>query len=178
MGTDKGLLNSNGITWAKIAQEKLQDQHLPTVLSIHKEQYESYSSIFSSNDLYIDEVEVSGPLAGILTAHYRHPSHDIMVLGCDLIDMHQDVLFHLLQTFQEYSGENDFFCFSHDNFFEPMVAIFTAQGLSKISNLNLAKKLDNYSLQHLLSNGNTANLPLPQEFLPYFKNYNSVEDLL
>ncbi len=177
MGTDKGLLKSDGASWAKLAQEKLHELHISSKISINNEQLHQYQMVFSEEELIVDQVLVPGPLAGILSAHYLYPSHDLVVLGCDLPDMHVDVLYNLLNIFLEHSGENDFFCYHTQNYFEPMVSIFTSQGLHKINNLLMADALPNYSLQALLATGNTAHIPLPEAFKPYFKNYNLASDL-
>ena len=55
MGTDKGLLKLEAKTWAQTAVDKFAELNIPVKLSVNKEQYAEYSSVFPIADLIIDD---------------------------------------------------------------------------------------------------------------------------
>ncbi|MBY0427236.1 MAG: molybdenum cofactor guanylyltransferase, partial [Cytophagales bacterium] len=155
MGADKGLLVRGGTSWAQLAVEKLSQFQIPVVLSIREEQLPSYSNYFDSHEFVLDLGEIHGPLAGIMSVHSRFTENDLLVLACDLPDISMEVLEKLTEVYQEKAGEHDFLVFHHDNDLEPLVGIYTAEGLSKIASLLSSGQLEKHSMKHLLEIGNT-----------------------
>src|SRR5688572_2612578 len=95
MGSDKGLLEKNGTVWVKIVAEKLASLKLPVVVSINDKQREAYASLFSSDELVVDSIDIQGPLRGLLSVHQKFPRYDILLMACDLIDMDNRTLTRL-----------------------------------------------------------------------------------
>ncbi len=46
MGSDKGLMQYQSITWAELAINKLAELNVPVVLSVNEQQYQLYSGRF------------------------------------------------------------------------------------------------------------------------------------
>src|SRR6478609_4900993 len=89
MGTDKGLIKQDSITWSELACNKLASLQLPVVLSVNKQQYRAYAAIHQSTLLIQDDdaLDIGGPLKGILSVHLQAAEKDLMVLACDMPDM-------------------------------------------------------------------------------------------
>src|SRR6266542_3948944 len=94
MGTDKGLLVHQSITWAQRAADKLAQLNLPVVLSINEQQQIAYASSFDTALLITDNKDllIGGPLRGIVSVHLQYPTEDLFVLACDMIDMNKKYL--------------------------------------------------------------------------------------
>jgi molybdopterin-guanine dinucleotide biosynthesis protein A len=97
MGNDKGLISSEGITWAQAAVSKLSAFEIPVCVSVNEQQYASYAETFSNNSLITDNpaLQLHGPLAGVLSAHLEYPLQNIFVLACDMPLMDVNVLSRL-----------------------------------------------------------------------------------
>src|SRR5690348_15042320 len=94
MGQDKGLMMLHQKVWAKIAFEKLAALSNPALISINESQQKEYLKHFSKKELSVDrsDLKIQGPLAGVLSAHLRHPDQDLMVLACDMLNMQSTLL--------------------------------------------------------------------------------------
>lgn len=169
MGSDKGLLQLNGKTWAEHIVQKLKEQNLPVVVSINEKQQEIYGKVFKKEELIVDQLPMHGPLNGLLTVHHQNPQKDILLMACDLIDMDKLILQELMDSY----GKNEAGCFAYEenNFFQPLCAIYTSKVLDSLSERLTNGSLANYSFQYILNNGNTFRLhaSLPKAFT----NYNS-----
>src|SRR5687767_3060241 len=90
MGTDKGLMISpKKITWAQQCFSLLAKLDLHVVLSVNETQHNHYKRIFQWNELILDNpnLDVHGPLLGLLSVHAKYPTEDIFVLACDMVEM-------------------------------------------------------------------------------------------
>ncbi len=177
MGSDKGLLKHNSITWVEIAMNKFKALDLPVLLSINDQQYPLYSEIFQSTDLLKDDttLNISGPLKGILSVHRYQPGEDLLVSACDMPEMHSDVLNHLVAS---KAGKNaEAFAFRNEEYIQPFSAIYTARGLQKIHALYKQGALSKFSLHHVFTVLNTCYLLLPPEWKSYFGNFNTPQYL-
>lgn len=74
-------------------------------------------------DQIVDRYEDMGPIAGILSALEERPGVDWLVLACDLPNINEQTIRHLLQ---HRAGEEPFTAFtsSHDGLPEPLCAIY------------------------------------------------------
>lgn len=153
MGTDKGLVALNNITWAQNAANKLSALGLRVVVSINPSQCKNYSALFATEELVTDAVDVNGPLNGILSVHAQHPKADLLLLACDMIDMKQATLQNLVNTYRSNPGF-DFYAYHNGNFFEPLCALYTANALFKLMQKVNDGSLTNVSLQSVLKQGN------------------------
>ena len=176
MGTDKGLLVHQSITWAQRAADKLAQLNLPVVLSINEQQQIAYASSFDTALLITDNKDllIGGPLRGIVSVHLQYPTEDLFVLACDMIDMNKKVLENLYNHYKQNSAEA--FVFTYEQTPEPLCAIYTAKGLSKIYKLYQQQQLKKHSMVYALKYLITSYLLVATESKKYFTNYNSPSD--
>jgi molybdenum cofactor guanylyltransferase len=169
MGSDKGLLLYNGVTWAQHAGEKLVRLGMPVFYVINQEQEASYT-MNRISPTFIDNstLDIGGPLRGIITAHLLFPQDDLFILACDLRDMQDDILRHLLT-----SHKQDVTVYTKDMFDEPLCGIYTHTALATLYNLYRQEKLVKHSMQYALRQLDVQRLPIPAAWLPGFENYNS-----
>ncbi|WP_295119792.1 molybdenum cofactor guanylyltransferase [uncultured Chitinophaga sp.] len=170
MGSDKGLLLHNGIPWAQHAGEKLITLGIPVSYAINKEQESSYAAQ-RITPTFIDNntLDIGGPLRGIFTAHLLFPKDDLFILACDLRDMHTDILRNLLTSHQQ-----DVTVYTGEMFDEPLCGIYTHTALSTLCNLYHQGKLLKHSMQYALRLLDVQRLAIPAEWVPGFRNYNSL----
>ena len=169
MGSDKGLLEKNGQAWVKIIAEKLVSLKIPVVVSINEQQSESYSRLFSPNQLIVDNIDIRGPLKGLLSAHQVYPNKDILLMACDIIDMDNGTLTHLIDQYNSHDFE--FFVYQ-ENYAEPFCAIYTSQGLKPILEKARDHSLSTFSFQTILEKGKTLRIPIITK--SSFRNYNTI----
>jgi molybdopterin-guanine dinucleotide biosynthesis protein A len=177
MGVDKGLLMSGTKTWAQIAKEKLVSLDISVVLSINEKQVEKYQSIFRSDELVIDaaDLDVAGPLLGILSVHNSFPDEDLVIMACDMLCMETLVLKELLRN--EENNKYEAIVFVNNNMVEPLCAIYSARGLAKILLLHKSNGLTRHSLKYVLEKLNTKLIDIDERWSSYFTNFNGVDDL-
>jgi molybdenum cofactor guanylyltransferase len=172
MGSDKGVLQLIGKTWAEHIADKLKQQNLPVVISINEKQRDSYKEVFSEKDLIIDQLPMHGPLNGLLTVHQKFPGKDILLMACDLIDMNAAILQELIIIYE--NNEAEYYAYEENNFFQPLCAIYTSVALDSLQERLTNGSLANYSFQYILNNSNTFRLHISTS--KAFANYNSPED--
>lgn len=177
MGEDKGLIASDEGNWAKQAVARLKHLNIRVVVSINEAQQESYKTIFKSEKLLVDHMDIHGPLRGLLSVHSKFPSYDLIVMACDLPDIKQETLIYLKCLYEEKVGEHDFIVFANKGQFEPLVGVYSSEGLSKVFKLFLAGALEKHSMKYVLENGNTYVRELTTEQIQEFRNYNYKEDV-
>ncbi|MCU7550780.1 molybdenum cofactor guanylyltransferase [Chitinophagaceae bacterium LB-8] len=171
MGTDKGLIQQDGKTWAQIVANKIPALGLPVVISINDRQVEDYGRIFSSDHLVVDNVDINGPLRGLLTVHQSFPQSDILLLACDLIDMDTDTIQNLISVAK--ADENyEFYVYENHGLAEPFCAIYTSKGLKSVYDKALQHGLTQNSFQSVLANGKTKRIVLNNP--DPFRNYNTM----
>ena len=178
MGSDKGLLMTNGKTWAQQAYDKLQKFEIPVVISINPLQQSLYADIFPS-ELLIHDLETlafKGPLAAVLSVHARYPEEDLFVLACDMTDMQTSILRELYDHYRQ-KPFFDAFVFSIDGEPEPLCSIYTHKGLATILKRHLTKEILKKSMKKMLECLPAMWIPVPTEKQAYFKNVNDREAL-
>ena len=171
MGSDKGLLMKDGKAWAVIVADKITELGLSVVISVNPTQQESYEKIFPDTPLIVDNLEIEGPLEGLLTVYKNFPDRDILLLACDLIDIDTNTLEILLKTYQHEPGY-DFYAYKHESFSQTFGAIYTSQGLTEIYTKFRQKQLKKYSLHNRFDEGKTKYIDLNNPAA--FTNYNSL----
>ena len=178
MGSDKGLLTFKNATWVQLAADKMLSLQLSVLISINAGQLESYSTIFSSHQLVIDDplLLLKGPLCGILSTHIQFPNEDILVLACDMFMMETKMLKVLIDT-QKDKPPADAFVFNNNGEPEPLCGLYTAKSLTYILGLYRTGQLPKHSMKYMLEHVNTAYLPLAEEQKKYFLNFNSQGEL-
>lgn len=177
MGKDKGLLQHESSSWAQLAANKLTALHLPVVLSVNSQQYDSYNKLFQNPILIKDDdsLNIGGPLKGLLSVYLQLPAEDLLVLACDMRYMKIEVLQQLLKTNSATNAEA--IVFDNENTIEPLCAVYKATGLKKIYDQYSHGLLKKFSMYYILQLLNTCCLPVPQEWRICFTNFNTPEDL-
>ena len=177
MGSDKGLMQYKSLTLSELVISKLTGSVEHVVLSVNEQQYVSYEKKFPELAIVKDDMTIAvyGPLKGILSVHLQYPAMDLLVLACDMISMHTNVLEYLITTCS--IKKEDAFVFQTNEHIEPLCAIYTARGLTKIYQLYNQGQLKNNSMYCILKSIQTCYIPINQEWSNYFNNYNSPADL-
>jgi molybdopterin-guanine dinucleotide biosynthesis protein A len=168
MGTDKGLIPIQNTCWAGYMAGMV-PAPLPVSVSINTSQLEGYSSVFDTDQLITDSLDVGGPLNGLLSVHIKYPDDDLFLLGCDMIEMQDITLTRLIDTHTNEPGYA-FYAYHNGGFAETLCSIYTANALKSIFN-NIAD-LPGLSLQKMLIKGNTLFLPVTEPVS--FQNFNTL----
>jgi molybdenum cofactor guanylyltransferase len=177
MGTDKGLLTERNKAWSELAIEKLSSLSLNSVVSINSSQLNTYSSLFSSDQLIVDkDWNIKGPLLGLLSVHDQFVNDDLLVLGCDLPKMELNVLQSLVSEYKQFP-HFDTYIFNNGIHSEPLCGIYTSNCFKKISNAAREGKLRSFRMMDVLDMLNSKYLPLREEWKSSFQNINSPADL-
>lgn len=173
MGRDKGLLPAEELTWAGTAAQLLASLQIPVAVSINPAQQTAYSKIFSEAQLVIDdrELDLHGPLHGILSCHRKYPQQHLLVLACDLPFMTDAILQTLLSQQQEDPGY-EAYVYLNQNEAEPLCALYTAEGLQKIILLYRQQQLAKHSVKYALEQLRVCYIPVRDEQRRYFRNIN------
>jgi molybdopterin-guanine dinucleotide biosynthesis protein A len=173
MGSDKGLLMTNGETWAQQAHAKLQKLEIPVVISINPLQQPLYAGIFPSELLIHDLgiLDFKGPLAAVLSVHTKYPEEDLFVLACDMTEMETSILRELYDHYRQ-KPFFDAFVFSIDGEPEPLCSIYSHKGLSTILKRHLTREIVKKSMKKMLESLPAMWISVPPEKKAFFKNVN------
>lgn len=174
MGTDKGMLKISSNTWAQSAVDKLATLKIPIVLSVRTAQYAEYSSLFNAHQLITDntQLNIRGPLGGVLSVHQHSPAEDLFVFACDMPLM-EPVILEQLYTLHKDNAAADAFVFTNNEEPEPLCAIYTARGLAHISHLHNTNQLVKHSMKFMLENLKIFPVPITERQKRYFSNFNA-----
>jgi molybdopterin-guanine dinucleotide biosynthesis protein A len=176
MGKDKGLhFSRTGRVWAEIMKEKFAYLSIPSVLSINPLQKKNYRKFFEEKSLAVDNpnINIQGPLLGVLSVHLKYPDQNLMVVACDLINLDEVVLKKLFSNYN--SSQVEAIAFKGERI-EPLCAIYSSHGLAKIHEACQAGKLRRNSMMHALEELSAAYIPIPEEWKSSFKNFNCTEE--
>jgi molybdenum cofactor guanylyltransferase len=187
MGSDKGLLKappppeggiSTANTWAQTAIDKLYNLQLSVVISVNKNQYEGYASIFSPEMLVTDDdtLQMKGPLCGVLSVHIKYPAEDLLILACDMPLMETDLIKELLVQYKEQPNY-DAFIYTNDGEPEPLLCIYKAKGLATVYELYKTNQLPRHSMKYMLEHIKTFSLALLADKKQCFRNFNAHAEL-
>lgn len=171
MGTDKGLLIKDNKPWAVLIAEKLKDAKLPVIISINEKQQDSYLKLFPENSVIVDHLSIDGPLEGLLSVHDQYPDKDIFLMACDLVDMDQETISTLIQSYSD-NPTYDYYVYQHEGFTQPFCAIYTSKALAKVYASLEHDGIKKYSLHDRFEAGNTMYIPIKNT--AGFTNYNTL----
>jgi molybdopterin-guanine dinucleotide biosynthesis protein A len=174
MGTDKGMMKYASGTWAQNAAYKLAALKIPVVLSVNDAQHNEYAALFDVAQLITDNIQVNvgGPLRGVLSVHQNSPGEDLFVLACDMPLMEISVMEELLNIYKDNLG-CEAFLFTNDEEPEPLCAIYTSRALARINHLNNTNQLPKHSMKFMLAQLKFFSVPASEKQKHYFNNYNS-----
>ncbi|WP_207496404.1 molybdenum cofactor guanylyltransferase [Aridibaculum aurantiacum] len=179
MGRDKGLLTtSKKVTWAQQCFSVLAKLEIPVVISVNPAQRTQYKRIFPFHDLVMDdqELNIHGPLLGLLSVHQKYPTEDVFVLACDMVEMNPVVLQNLYNLYLHNKGKMT--CvFKKDTAAEPLCAIYTTKDLKKIRQWHRKGQLEKFSMNYLLEKLDVLSIDVPVEWKDYFRNYNTLSNV-
>lgn len=169
MGADKGLLAIQQTTWAQFVADKAILAQLPVVYSISTQQISSYSQQISKHLLLPDDddLQVQGPLKGLLSVHKAYPNHHVLLLSCDMLHTDITILQQLIQHSFAHPAAH-FWAFITGTFAQPFCAIYSAYGLQQ--QLQKQSSINNFSLQGLLKQVTTAFIATDHEHVFYSYN--------
>ena len=178
MGVDKGLIENRGVAWAQSAFNKVVSLGLPVALSVNPEQFNTYSSTFEDSKLIIDnsELQLKGPLLGVMSAHLKYPSENLLVLACDMPFM--DIL--LLQKLKDqYHSDDsvDAIVYSDNGEPEPLCAVYSSGALTNILEKFNAGKLVKYSMKNMIEHISPYFIAVEENEKKFFKNINTHAEL-
>ena len=173
MGSDKGLLKLESITWAQAAANKLGALSLPVLVSVNNNQFNDYNKLFPAHQLVTDTtlLQLKGPLLGVLSAHLHKTTEDLLILACDLPLMEISILNELISMYEQQQAEA--YIFTNDNEPEPLCGIYTARGLAQIVSLYNNDQLTRHSMKFILGHLSTYYKPMSDEQKKYFRNFNA-----
>ncbi|MDH4127571.1 MAG: molybdenum cofactor guanylyltransferase [Spirochaetota bacterium] len=181
MGSDKGLLKKDGLTWAEFIYNVLKRLSNRTIISINESQFSSYKEIFSPSDIIIDSANLKGPLRGLITVHNKYPNHNLLILACDMVLMKHDTLKLLIDTYIE-ENNYDFYILKVNDQVEPLAGLYTSKGIKNAFNhLSSILSSDNQikrkmSLNHFISLGDTKHIKLNSNQINDTTNFNTPTD--
>ncbi|WKN32390.1 molybdenum cofactor guanylyltransferase [Porifericola rhodea] len=181
MGQDKGLISYGGSSWAHKLKLQLEKVGLQVYLSISQEQTSDYQRIFAPTCLIVDHASsqhINGPLRGMLSAHLRCPTHDILFVPCDMPLLAADTFQLWISHFQRLTHTPKVLVNQTPAHLQPLCGIYSAEALSRLWNGHQTKSLQNQSMHHIVSDVIKADcLEVMDMLLPQFKNFNHPEDL-
>ena len=178
MGSDKGLLMVNDKTWTQKAIDTLGNFQIPIVISVNKNQYQDYSSIFPTNTLIPDDpsLQLHGPLCGLLSVYLKYPKEDFLILACDMPLIDSGLIRQLLT---KYITDNttDAFIYTNNGEPEPMPGIYRSKGLSYVHQLYCTNQLPRHSMKYMLEHISTSFSSLASDKKDCFRNFNTHAEL-
>ncbi|HEV2355674.1 MAG TPA: molybdenum cofactor guanylyltransferase [Puia sp.] len=130
MGRDKGLIQRNGICWAAWMGRKLLPWELPVAFSIRAEQEQRYSAVMPAACFVTDTMDGAGPLNGLLSVHRQFPERDILLLGCDMLDLDEATIGELISVYRAETGAGCYHYRDNEQV-QPLCAIYTASGFKQ-----------------------------------------------
>jgi molybdopterin-guanine dinucleotide biosynthesis protein A len=94
------------------------------------EQAAAYAAVLGEGKLVADEVEIGGPLNGLMSVHERCPEDDLLVLACDMQDIDEETILTLVDAYR--IGGAEFYVYYDGEYSEPFCAVYTAAGLTRV----------------------------------------------
>jgi molybdopterin-guanine dinucleotide biosynthesis protein A len=180
MGRDKGLILQGNTPWAEYMAEKLAPFNIPVVYSINYGQLEAYSRQIPGQFI-LDDLDLPGPLNGLLSVHKQLPSRDLLLLACDMPDLDTSTIGGVIEAYHsatkkipagDFTYAADFYVYQQEAFAQPFCGIYTSKGLSGVLQAAINGQTIDYSLQSLLKSGRTMRLTTDRS--GPFRNYNSL----
>ena len=178
MGSDKGLLKTNDLTWAEIAFSKLLSLQIPVYVSINTNQAEAYLKYYHPSQLVVDDesIAVRGPVLGLLSVHQQFSNEDLLVLACDMIYMNEAIIQNLFDCYKR--EDYDAYVYTIDERAQPLCSIYRSNGLSRLSDLYRQGRLEKFSMMSALDCLDTKYIPVQESNIHAFNNCNAPEDIV
>lgn len=178
MGTDKALLQYNGVPFIKIIVDEMKSVASDVAVVVGKKSPTEYRSILGDNvELMADDFELDNPMGGMLTAFGRMKNQYVAVLACDSPFPNSRAVEFL---FEQAIGHSAAIPAWDESKVEPLCAVYNAIESSK-AGLE-ALKVGQIGCKHLISHlpdprfVSVSSLRVFDEDLSFLKNINSKED--
>jgi len=169
MGSDKGLMPFNDTIRAKYVAQKLSSLIIPVVFSVNESQFTQYAKHIPANELVVDNVDVEGPLKGLLSMHASFPENNLLLLACDMLDLDEHTILQIIKIYETEPGY-DFYVYQDEKYAQPFCGIYTAKSLQSLLVKVSKHAVNQFSMQHVLDEGNTKRIPIMDH--KAFMNYN------
>ncbi len=178
MGEDKGIMPWQGSSMVADLIHKVTPYVHHAILSLRSEQDKVYRTLFHNQIIIPDLLELPchGPLKGICSIHLAYPQDDLLVFACDMPYISTELINLLLKSRSE-DVPKDAILFKHDGQIEPLLGIYSASGLQRITQMTLNGKINNYSLKYIIEILDTKFINVAKPFTNSFKNINQKQDL-
>jgi len=168
MGTDKGLMEYNGIPMIKHSIRLLEELFHEVIIIANNPMYKKLGL-----QVIEDEIENVGPIGGILTGLQNSKTEWNFFIACDLPFMKKE----LIEILFENTGEFNAIIPSHNGHTEPLCAFYRNNTLDVV-----LKQIEsgNYKLHDLMGKLNTNKVEIPGYFFEKqnpFSNMNTRADL-
>jgi molybdopterin-guanine dinucleotide biosynthesis protein A len=178
MGVDKGLIEDKGVAWAQSAFNKVASLGLLVALSVNLEQFRYYASAFEESKLIIDnnELRLKGPLLGVMSAHLKYPSEDLLVMACDMPFM-DVLLLQKLKAQYQFDASVEAIVYTNNGEPEPLCAFYSSAALAGILEKFNSGALVKYSMKNMIEHINPYFIVIKENEKKFFKNINTHADL-
>ncbi|MEJ5156254.1 molybdenum cofactor guanylyltransferase [Gluconobacter wancherniae] len=129
MGQDKAGLIYRGRTQLEAAFDLVSSVVVSCFVSVRQSQVDD--PLRGEFPVIVDQSEVDGPAAGLLSAHARFPAASWLVVACDLPLLDRGTLDHLLLS---RDGKHDAYAYrsEHDGLPEPLCAVWEPAALEAL----------------------------------------------
>ena len=147
MGRDKALISYNG-TQTQLERSTALLKAVCQEVFVSQRKDQAYEIQNFANVIYDSVKEVKGPLCGILSAMYNHPSVNWLVIACDLPNLDDNVLRKLVREFESESPQLIAYKSSYDGLPEPLCAIYPSECAREL--LTHSRKFKTYCPRKIL----------------------------
>ncbi len=173
MGSDKGLLSTQGQKWFEKIFKLLSKIFFRVVVSVNPAQYLSYKEIQPNWDYISDLTDFAeGPLTGILSVHQKYPNNDLFVLACDMINMEESIIQNLVSLYTS-NLKYDFYFYKNEKNLETLCGIYTANGIKEITQKLTNKSSKTFAIHKLIASSNSLIISVLEDQKKSFANFNS-----
>lgn len=178
MGEDKGLKKWNGKPMASSLLELIHKSFKQdAVIAIRPEQQHQYQEVFPHIQFVLDdpELNVGGPLKGIMSVHKLFPLEDLFILACDMPMISQKVI-EKIKIYHSLNSSKEILVCRHQDHIEPLCGIYVSRGLHKLKDKIQRGQLKNHKMTDIIDSLDSFLIDISDEEYYAFVNLNSIED--
>lgn len=177
MGSDKGLLQKDGLPWVKLISRQFEENEIDYVVSIRHDQAKDYGQLFKKEKLVFDGdfEDINGGLIGLLSVHSRFPTKDLIIVPCDLPDVSSVFFRFMLEQFEMSTASS--MIPQSGEYIHPLSAIYSSVDLVKLLGMYNDGALFYRSVKSIIIELESEIVSLPKSIQGSLKNFNKPEDL-
>jgi molybdopterin-guanine dinucleotide biosynthesis protein A len=128
MGTDKSMLEKDGVPMYLFAARLLQAFTPEVFISVNKYQAQHNKYAFPS---LTDQFEAEGPMGALVSCHQQR-SGPLLLLACDMPAVTETMITSLL-SLHNPASQITMFCNAENGFYEPMLSVWEVPALEDIT---------------------------------------------